>query len=102
MPYFFTEESLTANISSFWSTYLQEISRQGDLLRQAEIEPLCRKHGFGFRSYLDEFYFFDSDGMRGDKEDVAEIERCMALLNIPVPGTSYKLGAFVGDVNIED
>ena len=102
MSFYFTEESLTANITSFWSTYMEEISRQGDLLREAEVEPLCRSLGVDFRSYRGCHYFINKNVSAVDEQLVPEVGRVNKLLNIAVPGTEYKLADFVGDVNIEE
>lgn len=96
MAFTFTKESLNSNISSFWSTYMQEISRQGDLLRKTEVEPLCRRLGIGFDDN-----FFDRDGNAVLESEDKEVQRITQLLEIPIPGTEYSLGDFVSRADID-
>lgn len=100
MPFFFTEESLNANITSFWSTYMQEISRQGDLLREAEVVPLCHRLDLGFVSHGNGAFNFYSNKVEVFDINQPDFRRVWKLLSVKVPGTVYKLGAFVGDVEI--
>lgn len=101
MPFFFTEESLNANITSFWSTYMQEISRQGDLLREAEVVPLCRRLGIGLRWYAKDgrFEFYSNREEVFDSNE-AYFKHVCQLLSVKVSGTKYQISAFVGDVEI--
>lgn len=101
MPFTFTEDSLNANIGSFWATYMQEISRQGDLLRESEVVPLCRRLGIGlvWRAKDGSYDFYSKETSVYDSPD-ADFRRICRLLAVKVPGTKYELSAFVGDVEI--